>query len=614
MNVKDCIGLILILILICLLYSYLKSKLVEGLTVNEAINLQSECLYGEYPIGGNTPIPDCPTGQNTSSEECCLCPVGKALPSGSSRLKSSTDVSENDCEDIDECATGTDNCDTNAACTNTIGSFSCVCNSSYTGDGVTCSENTCTAFGTIPDGYILDPAGTTVTDVNLSASCADGFSGTPSSLSCNGGTFTAPSGCGVCVVGKYSDDTNTSGSCDDTQYINKADCISNNGRWTSTCESCPTGKSTASNGSTASSDCKATCGDKDGTGAAIDDSDCGAGYIANPGAGTSLCAGDTCNVSGVPEDKAACCVAQATCGDKDGEGPGSAAIDDADCGAGYSATLGAAAATCVGTVCDMNEADDKAACCTENVSCDYEWGDFEDWDEPGSDESDEGRETRGRSLTITTPLSQRASTNPRCPNAWDYDEYRCKAGYYRSNAFTNSSLTCSPCPTGKYSSAGTQTSCIACTNANYNFSSGPGILKYPSGGDDPEVGNAADLEQVWDAAFPLTNGLDCRLKRDKWFWYGPNPENGSDDKDKIPRISWNANSSAQTAIWNMCPQGTQACLPNINNTQDGLERNMNKWSSTPYNRPWMCKQVTHSSAASYPLNGVFRWCNNSIFR
>ena len=41
--------------------------------------------------------------------------------------------------DIDECILGTDNCDANAACTNTIGSFTCACNAGYSGDGVTCT-------------------------------------------------------------------------------------------------------------------------------------------------------------------------------------------------------------------------------------------------------------------------------------------------------------------------------------------------------------------------------------------------------------------------------------------------------------------------------------------
>ena len=41
--------------------------------------------------------------------------------------------------DDDECTDGTDQCDTNAACTNSDGSYTCVCNVGYTGDGFTCT-------------------------------------------------------------------------------------------------------------------------------------------------------------------------------------------------------------------------------------------------------------------------------------------------------------------------------------------------------------------------------------------------------------------------------------------------------------------------------------------
>ena len=41
--------------------------------------------------------------------------------------------------DLDECTTQTHNCDANADCINTVGSYSCKCNAGYTGDGRTCS-------------------------------------------------------------------------------------------------------------------------------------------------------------------------------------------------------------------------------------------------------------------------------------------------------------------------------------------------------------------------------------------------------------------------------------------------------------------------------------------
>ena len=47
--------------------------------------------------------------------------------------------------DIDECSTGTP-CDTNAACTDTDGSYDCTCNSGYEGNGVTCSGRSRSSF------------------------------------------------------------------------------------------------------------------------------------------------------------------------------------------------------------------------------------------------------------------------------------------------------------------------------------------------------------------------------------------------------------------------------------------------------------------------------------
>ncbi|XP_078384224.1 uncharacterized protein LOC144666717 [Oculina patagonica] len=42
--------------------------------------------------------------------------------------------------DLDECKTRTDNCDVNADCENTVGSYTCTCKSGYEGDGKTCKD------------------------------------------------------------------------------------------------------------------------------------------------------------------------------------------------------------------------------------------------------------------------------------------------------------------------------------------------------------------------------------------------------------------------------------------------------------------------------------------
>ncbi len=41
--------------------------------------------------------------------------------------------------DINECLANTNNCDGNATCSNTPGSFTCACNTGFTGDGTECT-------------------------------------------------------------------------------------------------------------------------------------------------------------------------------------------------------------------------------------------------------------------------------------------------------------------------------------------------------------------------------------------------------------------------------------------------------------------------------------------
>ena len=40
--------------------------------------------------------------------------------------------------DVDECTASSPDCDVNASCQNNHGSYKCMCNSGFTGDGKTC--------------------------------------------------------------------------------------------------------------------------------------------------------------------------------------------------------------------------------------------------------------------------------------------------------------------------------------------------------------------------------------------------------------------------------------------------------------------------------------------
>ena len=43
--------------------------------------------------------------------------------------------------DVPECDRGFDSCHQNATCFNTLGSFGCMCNTGFTGNGFTCTGN-----------------------------------------------------------------------------------------------------------------------------------------------------------------------------------------------------------------------------------------------------------------------------------------------------------------------------------------------------------------------------------------------------------------------------------------------------------------------------------------
>lgn len=80
-----------------------------------------------------TPLVTCNTNESGDAV-CGPCPTGY---SGDGRTCSSV-------TQVNECALQTDNCSTNATCTDTVAAFTCTCAAGYVGDGVVCAREGCT--------------------------------------------------------------------------------------------------------------------------------------------------------------------------------------------------------------------------------------------------------------------------------------------------------------------------------------------------------------------------------------------------------------------------------------------------------------------------------------
>jgi hypothetical protein len=131
-----------------------------------------ECCDGLAPVGGTcTDIDECATGtDNCSVDASCTNTVGSFTCACNPGYEGDGVA----CVDIDECATDTDNCSGDASCTNTAGSFSCACNAGYTGDGVTCTDVDECATG---NGGCSTDATCTNTPGSRTCECNAGFTG-----------------------------------------------------------------------------------------------------------------------------------------------------------------------------------------------------------------------------------------------------------------------------------------------------------------------------------------------------------------------------------------------------------------------------------------------------
>ncbi|XP_020600954.1 uncharacterized protein LOC110040108 isoform X2 [Orbicella faveolata] len=109
--------------------------------------------------------------------------------------------------DLDECNTNTHNCDVNADCVNTVGSYSCMCKAGYTGDGQTCND--------------VDECSTSSHSCDVNAVCNN----TPASHNC------------TCKAG-YSGDGNTCSDvdeCSTNSHGCDVDAVCSNTRGSHTC-------------------------------------------------------------------------------------------------------------------------------------------------------------------------------------------------------------------------------------------------------------------------------------------------------------------------------------------------------------------------------------------
>ncbi len=100
------------------------------------VNIECPCSGSETAVCGDSVIEGgegCDDGNTTAGDGC------SATCSLETGFQCSGEPSV--CTDVDECATSTHNCDVNATCANTPGSFSCTCNNGYSGDGVTCTDD-----------------------------------------------------------------------------------------------------------------------------------------------------------------------------------------------------------------------------------------------------------------------------------------------------------------------------------------------------------------------------------------------------------------------------------------------------------------------------------------
>jgi hypothetical protein len=136
-----------------------------------------ECLPGFFGDGVTCvacePVSGClgaVTCTNASDSTCALCPPGFAQP-----------VPGAPCQNLDECALGTDTCDAAARCDDTEGAYTCTCPAGTSGDGFTCAP--------CPDGQVQPSEGQPTCSPCADGTFDDGTETCATCSSCADGNF-----------------------------------------------------------------------------------------------------------------------------------------------------------------------------------------------------------------------------------------------------------------------------------------------------------------------------------------------------------------------------------------------------------------------------------------